>query len=545
MASNRERTNSRTGPSRSRSSSTGTRRSSRSASASPQDEGIWNSVESIVEEPWHNISDSAAKRRTRRKELGPVVAPKLAKFIFNNRPKITGQFLHSVCEKSGVCLAFGKESKKIKRFFNGFALSRENSLFITSPVFGIQGDSNNGFVTLIEFSRPFQKRISIKNDAGQHLHYEYINQDYLSHTILKSTMEPDNDNLMYEFLVGQYINRKNLLFPCFLETYGLYKYKSDRAWRSFSSRRVNSITDKKLLINSFDELPKPVDIKIGCQHSKHMAILIQFIKRNAPLYSYLANGHDFYKYQFLYVLFQVYLPLSLIKREFTHYDLHMDNVMLYPAEDGQYFECHYHLPNSTKDRPNIISFKTRYIAKIIDYGRSFFYHNEHANSAKIYQDVCRLNACKVKETVFGIEKEYTCGTMQGFGPLEPEDHPGSFSYISASKRNMSIDLRLIGIMKRTTDNFFGFSMSTANPELTDAIRSVRFDMVAGTPEITTSGLPNFINNVEDAYTKFSQIVRDPAKMRENDAFFADLVKMGDLHIYCDLSRPKEMEWRNP
>ena len=68
------------------------------------------------------------------------------------------------------------------------------------------------------------------------------------------------------------------------------------------------------------------------------------------------------------MLFQVYFPLYYLQEEFTHNDLHSNNILYYTPFPGsnRYVQLIYHMADGTT-----ISFKSKYIMKIIDYGRSF------------------------------------------------------------------------------------------------------------------------------------------------------------------------------
>ena len=50
-------------------------------------------------------------------------------------------------------------------------------------------------------------------------------------------------------------------------------------------------------------------------------------------------------YQFnvtmLQILLQVYIPLGLLKKSFTHYDLHYNNVLIYTLPNNQYVTLKY------------------------------------------------------------------------------------------------------------------------------------------------------------------------------------------------------------
>lgn len=134
-----------------------------------------------------------------------------------------------------------------------------------------------------------------------------------------------------------------------------------------------------------------------CQQSKYAAILIQHLKNVRTLGDSLTS--NFIIYDLLFVLYQIYMPLSLLKYTFTHYDLHNDNVLLFEPIKGKYIEYHYHLQTN-----EIVNFKSPYIVKIIDYGRSYF-SPEHPdlNPTDIYNHLCSEPACSPK-----------CGSKSGF-----------------------------------------------------------------------------------------------------------------------------------
>jgi len=104
-----------------------------------------------------------------------------------------------ICNDSGECLAIGHIVKeKIKFMFNYF----------------------NDF----EFADLTAKKIS--KASGNAFAYEisYSRNQYHSSTLLKSSLEILCDNLYYEYIVGkQFINKMNNFFPCFTETYMIYK----------------------------------------------------------------------------------------------------------------------------------------------------------------------------------------------------------------------------------------------------------------------------------------------------------------------------------
>jgi len=73
----------------------------------------------------------------------------IQKFMIKHRHKIRFEYLKAICSDSGVCIAFGRESEKIKDFFNGFV----NFDFIVKPIKKIGEPSTNGFVHEIKYER--------------------------------------------------------------------------------------------------------------------------------------------------------------------------------------------------------------------------------------------------------------------------------------------------------------------------------------------------------------------------------------------------------
>ena len=92
-------------------------------------------------------------------------------FMKKTEYKRKSMFLQAICSDSGVCIAFGKERKKILDFFNGFS-----KFDYLKSVKAIGGVSENGFIKELEYER----------------------EGYKAHAILKSSRKKSADNLMYE-----------------------------------------------------------------------------------------------------------------------------------------------------------------------------------------------------------------------------------------------------------------------------------------------------------------------------------------------------------
>ena len=398
---------------------------------------------------------------------------KVGSFMIKHRSKIRLTFLNTICSDSNVCIAFGKETKTIRKFFNDFDL---NLISKEPKMIGV--DSTNGTVQLLTFER----------------------DGYVANAIFKTSNRESADNLAYEALVGKFINKQKLRFPCFLETYGLYyNGEPDKSIAGYKKIDIN----KESLLKSCDT---PLSVGIMIENIKEgytleTAIMILSNSQYRKQYVQFMNSH------LLYILYQIYAPLSILSDVFTHYDLHENNVMLYPVETGKYIEYNYHYPDHT------VTFNSSYIVKIIDYGRCFFKDEKGYNPQDAYKDLCRSKSVLCRD----------CGEDSGFEWLGPM----RISYISSSKRNMSHDLRLLKLLQSY--------LRIYNDDLINLIFSVRYITDHGTPELTSEN-DNRILNVNEAK-------RHLERLMENDFFkkinvYSPSNKLGVMHIYS-YGRPME------
>jgi hypothetical protein len=269
------------------------------------------------------------------------------------------------------------------------------------------------------------------------------------------------------------------------------------------------------------ELHKDVDYKIACLNSKYVTILVQHLKDIKTIYT-MSNNSTFCKQELLYALAQVYIPLSTLMNNFTHYDLHTSNVVLYEPVKDSYLEYHYHLVNGT-----VVTFKSKYIVKIIDYGRSYFNDTVTNRTSKtIYDEIYKVRECTHNLVHSGL---YYLSKLD----------PMTLTY--SQKKNASYDLRLLNNLKMSNKNK-PFAIS---PELATMLNKVVFgvgiaekkNQQFGTLENLASGLPGQINNLMDAATELISIIRLAASITNNNTYYSTSPKIGDLHIYCDNTTP--------
>jgi hypothetical protein len=428
-----------------------------------------------------------------------------------------------ICSDESVCLAFGDVAEQVKAFFDGFV--RFN--YAKRVIKRIGNPSVNGFV------------FEIKNET----------RGYTAYSVLKSAQEPSSDNLMYEYHVGLYVNKLNKLFPCFVETYGLFKYVSEHQWSLFKDVPAKKIIDLHALQRAL--VLQPLDYAVGCPASKYMAVLIQHLPNPQTLDDVFVNAR-FIKDELMYALFQLYMPLARLMHNFTHYDLHLGNLLLYEPVVGKFIEYHYHYTptwessmhlTSTTRRTRTahmasmdaetISFKSSYMLKIIDYGRSYFKDAEGGIDAKqVYDDICRTSACD-NDTSDGT---ITCGVSYGLSWLEDNsEDPAASHFISSQHANISHDLLpLTRMYEKHKDKTI-----VLTPELAELGQKVIFNEYYGTEENSFMGYPKEINNVQDAATFIMNYIKRPDYLAHNNAVNRTKEKLGDLHIYMDGSRQME------
>jgi len=187
---------------------------------------------------------------------------------------------------------------------------------------------------------------------------------------------------------------------------------------------------------------------------------------------------EFYDTEFLNSLYQIYYTLSKISDDYTHYDLHTGNVLVYLPDSTKYIQYMFHHSNG-----QTVSFKSRYLIKMIDYGRSYI----EVATDKIKREVCLVPECDPQ-----------CGYSFGYNVYGTK----SPNYIHTWKSNKSHDLRLLSILK---GDIRGMPALSGNPfvrQILDLLNKVVFKHTYGTKQLVNSGLPNKIANVNDAEIAF-------------------------------------------
>jgi len=381
----------------------------------------------------------------------------------NNHANITLQFLKTVCSDSGVCIAFGKETDKIKDFFDNFVYKYKKSRKELSK-------GSNGVVYEIEYER----------------------MKYKAYTIIKIARDKRADNLIYEYIVGiNFINTWHKKFPCFLETYNWCTNPKD---------------------NPTFHLEKTIHelISISCRIPLSIGIQLEYIKSPKPIRLLLSNS-SFWENNIFQALFQVYFPLACLGNNFTHYDLHDENVLLWIPVENHYIHYHYHGKTT-------VSFKSPYVTKIIDYGRCHFKSNT-VDSMQIHREVCANPSCN---------KSRPCGEDLGYEWMMYPQIKHKY-FINTSISNISHDLRLLNIVSEYYKQS-GFRIQDGEKKF---LENIIYENYFGTPEIIERRFPNYTANIYDALSFLTEICTTKKALEHNDKLYDPILKLGDLHVYND------------
>lgn len=444
--------------------------------------------------------------------------------LFNNHP---------VCFNfQAVCFTFGIDVNEfILRYFEFFCTFR----YALPDIRLIGVPSANGFINLISYRR----------------------NNYESFAILKSAQLEYSDNLYYEYVVGKYfINNQAKIYPCFVKTYGLFRFRQDQDWYNMSTQR-----HKRMNLALALEPLHVNNISSSCVNSARLSILIEEIKDAFSIRNILELSGDimnrlryqhnkerfrreFLNTQLLYILVQVYFPLYFLRNSFTHYDLHTDNVLIFnPLPDNHYITFNYYY-----NERQFITFKSKYIAKIIDYGRAF-YDNEYPATinAEVRQQHDRngptgghlFNSNSVYNIICQVPECVQCGEGQGFYYLGTNSNENTH-WIATKINNQSHDLRYINLIAEYIyanihQNDIPLFMQQQG-QGQEPFRHITYMTQYGTAEDHADGMNVNILNITDMYRVLRNLVNDRNIRQINDNYYNPhngQINMGTLNVYSN------------
>jgi hypothetical protein len=420
--------------------------------------------------------------------------------------------LEEKCKYSNVCLELGRYNYTIKKYFNNFT-----DLSYIHKIKLINKKGKSGFTNIIQYKK----------------------DDYTVDLILKSSLNA-SQNLGYEYFVGKFINKYNKVFSCFIETYDLLKYNNLKTWEKMK----NSTIIKSVLKKNVTPMPNVniYNINLTCEDPLLLINLTQYVNNSIDLKTLIQHDPLFIAYDLIYILYQIYLPLFYMKKNFTHYDLHTGNVLISQPIKDTYIQYIYYLPNN-----KIVKFKSKYIAKIIDYGLSYFNDTTQCiNSNVIYNSLCFFPQCGTLEN--------KCGNNLGYKFLSNTNNQYLKFNIIPKIKNESADLKLIHMLHTNEFLHKNKNIYIKNfpwlVELYNMVGAVVYGVGIDPDKKqhgTTENLKNDninINNVSDAKERIENILDIYYFQFINNNYYHNIKKCGDLHIYTDGRKMKFIPTKN-
>lgn len=419
----------------------------------------------------HGVQKKYKKQRTRRRKRTysgyrggdrnlQQVRNDLEEQLTNPQER-QSKMLQLVCRDPDNCLALGVYNEQVKLFFNNFKQWNQ----INTNRMELINSGSNGVVIRVPFTR----------------------DGFTAYAALKCSVKPTADNLFYEYCAGQFINHHLLKLPCFIETYGLFSAHNAVGLKRFI-REPSGITLNQSQFSLVPNIWQNFQSKLAmsCLTAGNLCLLVQHFKRFYSALSLKQQGMS--NHEIYCMLYQVYFALVSINSThytYTHYDLHSENVFGYQPFDAS-DHCilfRYHSSNG-----QVTEFKSKYIYKIIDYGRNYFHFGKtnNLNSNFIITKMCNTEACG-----------NNCGVAFGYKMIRGTDQPDQESkvhWINPRKHNMSHDLRFARSM--LSSNVIHYETNYGTPPIDDRHDKVYniFQMKAALEHwISMESVPSYIH----------------------------------------------------
>uniref|UniRef100_A0A6C0BLS1 Uncharacterized protein n=1 Tax=viral metagenome TaxID=1070528 RepID=A0A6C0BLS1_9ZZZZ len=429
------------------------------------------------------------------------------------KPTPTPTPIPQECPNADYCLSYGIKTQEITQLFHHY-----QDFSLVTQITPIGQPSQNGFIRLLTYHLPIGSK-----------------QSYYSTAILKSIKPLQTaDNLYYEYFVGQFVNYLATLFPFFVHTYNLVSYQDLDAHTTMANMtgktqsdlggKIGQWLNKHLQIIPFQQVKS--HFPEACSNDVRLALLIETVKqpltlteiinvRNTP--ETLQRANNFVNFDLMSICLLIYGTLATTCQQFTHYDLHPNNILLIRCNDPHgFFEYNLHLYDPMTDEENrTITVYSQYLPKIIDYGRCYYHLDESRNSDQFREDLCQI--CQ------------DCGRKSGFRTFNST--PSSEThYISPHRMNISHDLRLIKIISTWLKMNVPLMQSIAD--------QLVYQDQYGTPERSTFGRSSQIMNVIDMSTKLISYFDNPQyKKIYFPQFPNNYSRYGSFDIHLTMEKP--------
>ena len=376
--------------------------------------------------------------------------------------------------------------------------------------------------------------------------------------ILKINQDAQADNLVKEYLVGQCINEYSKFYPCFAKTYmiGVFSTPKIENYSAFTHQSIQK---------SLDTYIQPLDVRNieqliinGCRLNEYLSLFTQYIPAPYNFNEYLrsisvnssycasrpriiqeASVHKLY--ELTTILHMVYQLLASFADKFTHYDLHLTNVLLVEVPNNQFIHVVFHYPDG-----RVLRYNMCYIPVVIDYGHCFV-HCAQINTKEVMKTVCKNDSKRTPDGPLGPACPFMCGNMSGYQQSTEYDEatdtfkPASIAnhFIDYTQSNVSHDCRLLNEIKLN----FDFNSLPKNNFIVKKLvfgilnKLEKMDSRFGTHEDETWG--HTISQIFMAAEKLTEIISHSKFNAMNDSFLNKKKLYATLHIWTDLSRPFE------
>ena len=245
-------------------------------------------------------------------------------------------------------------------------------------------------------------KVKSRNGTVSFIRFKLTNRSDIRVVVKSLRGDPIGDNLYYEYVAGLCINEFLHYFPFFVKTYGIGRYKevinskvsNKYRFQETCSNSINLLSkvsdyiklmDETFLnmihqikenrssisndqINTIDET-----IRTDCKSPLLTCIFTQSVPDALSLYDFI--NESFYEgtykpenmNQLIAIMYMLYGCLSTLSNNFTHYDLHANNILLYEIPDKKYLQVNMYVSDTES-----VPIYTQYIPIMIDYGRCFF-----------------------------------------------------------------------------------------------------------------------------------------------------------------------------
>jgi hypothetical protein len=383
----------------------------------------------------------------------------------------------------------------------------------------------------------------------------YLSEGNRYSVVLKSNVNDETDNLIYEYLVGLCINEFSRYYPCFAKSYMAGIYSNQASKQVFQN--IHHIQD---LQNNFNTYIQRVDtddlnqiVKTGCRHNQHVCLFTQFLPIEMDLAHFLdnilINEHN-KLYDLAIILHITYSLLSSLADYFTHYDLHTHNIVLVKIPNNQYVNIRLHLA----DGVTIVNYKTIYIPVLIDYGH-IFANCKNLNILLNSSDEIIKTACDHDNYNPDIAERSCpnlCGNFTGYN-WNPhfnrqsrtfERQIADYYFIDPTRKNITHDLKLLNYVKENLSNRNFTAIINSNyigrTLIRDFLRTKILDLDSAYGSAQNTNVSNDrCYNVHSAFHLINEIVANPEFNANNDLLYAgkQLYRTIDIWHGPNLVRP--------